>query len=151
VKFLYRAITPALHYINTKQRGLDYGCGPVPTLSVILKENHGIACDDYDPIFYPDSPSDQYDFIFSTECFEHFFAPTKEIVTIKELLKPGGLLIVMTELWNDDTDLATWYYFRDTTHVAFFHTKTFQYIAEFYDFELIPCDDIRVVILKKRN
>ncbi|MBX2954827.1 MAG: class I SAM-dependent methyltransferase [Cyclobacteriaceae bacterium] len=148
INFINRAITPALPYLNSTQRGLDYGCGPIPTLSVILKEKHGIACDDYDPIFYPESPSGKYDFIFSTECFEHFFSPKKEIARIKELLRPQGLLVVMSELWSDKTDLPTWYYFRDKTHVSFYHATTFDYIAGNFGFVQLPCADDRVIILK---
>ncbi len=149
VKFLYRAITPALPYLNTTQRGLDYGCGPVPTLSVILKDKHGIACDDYDPIFYPEPPLGNYDFIFSTECFEHFFSPAKEVVQLHQLLNDNGLLIIMTDCWDETINLKTWYYFRDPTHVSYYHRKTMHYIAHHFNFDFLPIPDDRVFILKK--
>lgn len=149
VKFLNRAITPALSYLNSTQRGLDYGCGPVPTLSVILKEKYGIACDDYDPLFYPEPPAGKYDFIFSTECFEHFFSPAKELWRLCELLIDDGLLIIMTACWDETIDLKTWYYFRDPTHVAFYHQKTFQFIANAFGFDRLSTPDDRVFILKK--
>ncbi len=151
VNFLNRAVTPALPYLNTAQYGLDYGCGPTPTLSVILKEKYNIACDDYDPIFYPHMPNRNYDFIFSTECFEHFFSPAKEIMRLKELLKPQGILVIMSDLWSEKTDLKTWYYFRDKTHVSFYHAKTFQYIARNFGFVELLCDDERVIILRKEQ
>ena len=99
VKFLNQAIELALPRLDNTMRGIDYGCGPVPTLSVILKEK-GIDCRDYDPIFFPEMPAGPFDFVFATECFEHFFNPADEITRIGSLLKSGGLLVVMTHLWE---------------------------------------------------
>ena len=66
VAFLQRIIQPALPYLNPTMHGLDYGCGPGPTLSVLLKRA-GIHCQDYDPIFFPVS-------------YTHLTLPTKRIV-----------------------------------------------------------------------
>lgn len=43
VKFLNRAIEPALSYLHTGMKGLDYGCGPVPTLSRLLDLRTSVA------------------------------------------------------------------------------------------------------------
>ncbi len=147
VSFLNQAIEPALPYFEKGMQGLDFGCGPVPTLSVLLKRE-GYACDDYDPIFYPELPDKNYNFIFATECFEHFFHPKKDINTIKSLLKPNGLLIVMTQNWEDESAFSGWNYADDITHVCFYHLDTFDYISKTYDLQLLETANDRVFIFK---
>lgn len=150
VRFLNQAIDPALPYLNSKMKGLDYGCGPGPTLSILL-ERQGIGCEDYDPYFYPRELDSTYDFIFATECFEHFNYPGREISRLKELLKPGGILIVMTILWNKPEDFPTWHYAKDPTHVSFFHAETFEFVCDRYGFKQLPSNNKRVIILKQTS
>lgn len=148
VKFLNRAIVPALEFLESGMKGLDYGCGPVPTLSKILQKN-GYICDDYDPVFFPElDHNKQYDFIFSTECFEHFFYPAKELQQIKKILKQEGYLIIMTDKWKSLEQFKNWYYAKDNTHVTFYHEESLQFIAEKFGFEQIESGDERVSILK---
>lgn len=148
VEFLRKIINPSLDYLTPAMRGLDYGCGPGPTLSVLLgREN--ISCCDYDPIFFPDCPPGDFDFIFATECFEHFHAPAREMERLSALLKGGGYLFVMTELWGEDTDFRTWYYKNDPTHVSFYHRRSFDYICLDYGFGMLKSDDMRVLIMQK--
>ncbi len=149
VKFLNQAIEPALPLLNQSMQGLDYGCGPMPTLSVIL-EQKGFACNDYDPFFFPDLAVKTYDYIFATESFEHFSYPAKEIQRIKHLLKSGGLLVVMTETWKTPEAFAKWYYAKDFTHVCFFHDLTFEFIAKDFGFELLESRNNRVKLLRKK-
>ena len=150
VKFLNRAIFPSLDFISSGMIGLDYGCGPSPTLSkLLLKE--GIECFDYDPIFGFDHPLDDYDFIFATECFEHFFLPKEDLQKINSLLKPHGFLSIMTERWVTEEGFKDWYYKNDPTHVSFFHENTFHYISKELNFDIVYQDENRVVILKRNN
>jgi hypothetical protein len=51
VRHLNQAIKPALNYLKHGATGLDYGCGPVPTLNKLL-DLMGFACEIYDPIFF---------------------------------------------------------------------------------------------------
>ena len=77
IDFLNKAIKPALEFIEPGMAGLDYGCGPGPVLSLLI-EKSGMTCDNYDPIFFPDlNRGKEYDFIFATECAEHFFVRGK--------------------------------------------------------------------------
>jgi SAM-dependent methyltransferase len=108
--------------------GLDFGCGPNPVLPDILK-SAGYGCLNYDPIFFLDFPDERVDFIFATETFEHFFNPLREMKFITALLRPGGILTVMTQRWKSPDQFADWWYVRDITHVSFFHKKTFDYIC----------------------
>jgi len=148
VEFLNRAIKPALKYINKEMQGLDYGCGPTPTLSKLLK-NEGYDCGDYDPLFVENPLNKKYDYIFSTEVFEHFFDPQEEIRKIYDLLNTDGILIVMTEHWKAPENFSRWYYIKDPSHTAFYNASTFEHICETFGFEKIYDDENRVIILKK--
>lgn len=150
VDFLNRTIQPALLYLNSSMQGLDYGCGPGPTLSQLLGFQN-IACEDYDPIFFPTELKPGYDFIFSTECFEHFYYPEKEISRLYNLLIDNGYLIIMTDPWETVEQFKTWYYAKDPTHVCFYHKTSFDYICKKFGFLSLPCNDARVFILPKQN
>lgn len=149
VAFLERIIIPALPYLTNTMQGLDYGCGHTPTLSVLLARQ-GITCYNYDPVFGIDHPFSTYDFIFATECLEHFWHPSVEWQRITGLLKPGGMLGIMTEQWTSLPAFDRWYYKRDPTHVGFYHANTFDYISQHYGYSIHYREQNRCVILKKR-
>lgn len=150
VQFLMQAIEPALKFITPNGAGLDYGCGPGPTLNQLLQAK-GYACGYYDPLFFPELPPGPFDFVFATECFEHFHRPSKELEQITQLLKPGGYLIAMTRFWHTFEDFAQWHYASDPTHVSFYHQRTFEYIAQAYGFQIVFSDQKRIIILKKEE
>jgi SAM-dependent methyltransferase len=150
VEFLGRVIDPCLPFITRQMRGLDYGCGPQPTLSKILATHH-LDCYDYDPLFDFKHPYHEYDFIFATECFEHFFLPGNEFRNIDRLLKPSGYLGIMTERWETLDRFDRWYYKKDPTHVSFFHRNTFSYISEKFGYKIKYADTNRVMILQKAD
>lgn len=148
VDFLRRVIDPLLPYLSPCMSGLDFGCGPGPTLSTILRR-HGFVCTDYDPIFSPVRLDPPYDFVFATECFEHFVRPAEDVGRLASLLRPGGYLGVMTERWTDLGRFTDWYYTRDPTHVSFFHDRTFEYVCRRFGFEALPSDDRRVLLFRR--
>lgn len=151
VKFLNQIINPVLKELRPGLHGLDFGCGPDPVLAKLVKQR-GFKCDYYDPYFFPEFNTDnQYDFIFATECFEHFFSTATELTIINSILKPGGVLAVMTEFWADLNKFSDWYYIKDPTHVCFYNYETLNYISQKYGFEIIFCDDKRVVVMRKGN
>lgn len=149
VAFLRQAIDPMLPRLEPGMRGLDYGCGPGPTLSILLAA-HGLRCEDYDPLFRPIEPAPPYDFIFATECVEHFFRPREEFARLHALLRPAGSLAIMTERWTSLEQLAKWYYLGDPTHVAFYHDQTFDYVCREFGFARLPCENRRVTLLERR-
>ena len=148
VSYLNRAVKPALPWLNPGFRGLDFGCGPVPTLNRLL-EKRGFTCEFYDPFFFPEYPLGTFDFIFATECFEHFFRPADELQKLSDLLNSGGILVVMTKLWNDTRKFKKWRYAHDSTHVVFYHEDTFRFIARHYGFKLLEIKNEKVIILQK--
>lgn len=148
VAFLQRIIAPALAYLHADMRGLDFGCGPGPTLSILL-EREGIACANYDPLFFPDKPNGVYDFIFATECFEHFHQPSRELSQLYSLLAINSYLFVMTDLYDDSIDFRTWYYKCDPTHVSFYKRRSIKYICQQYGFRLLELRDERIILLQR--
>jgi Methyltransferase domain len=148
VHFLMTALDPILPTILVDMDILDYGCGPDPVLSDIII-SIGFHCDLYDPFFYPVLPAKKYNFIFATECFEHFFEPKAEILKISNLLSENGTLVVMTELWKDPEYFQSWYYVRDFTHVSFYHPKTMNFIEQNYGMKIIYTDHKRLVVFRK--
>ncbi|HBD95265.1 MAG: hypothetical protein A2015_16265 [Spirochaetes bacterium GWF1_31_7] len=149
VSFLMTAIEPALSFFKKGMKILDFGCGPGPTLNLILK-NNGFDCDIYDPIFYPEiDRTKKYDAIFATECFEHFFNPLKELKMIDTFLQSNGFLIIMTELWSETKPLSEWWYSKDITHVTFYKKSTFEYIADTFHYTIVYENNKNILILKK--
>jgi SAM-dependent methyltransferase len=135
--FLDRLVAPLLAHLKPGMVGLDFGCGPGPTISVMLAE-HGIEVVDYDPLYRPsrEALERRYDFITCTEVVEHLHAPGRELATIDRLLNPGGRLGVMTEMLEDDAGFSAWWYLRDPTHVAFFRHETMHWIAGHFGWQV---------------
>ena len=127
VRFLNQIIEPALRYLQPGMKGLDYGSGPGPIIAPLLAR-HKIDCQNYDPIYQKELPQGPFDFVFSTETFEHFHHPARELQHLKSISKPGAFLFIMTELWKDKAQFWDWYYKTDDTHVSFYHWKTIEWI-----------------------
>lgn len=143
-RFLSKVADPLLARLPPGSCGLDFGCGPVPVLAGML-EQEGMAMALYDPFFHPqpDALKQQYDFITCTEVLEHLYQPAAVLRQLDGLLKPGGLLAVMTCFQTDDTRFASWHYRRDPTHVVFYKEETLAAIAERNQWTLeIPRKDV---------
>ena len=128
--FLNRLFSPLSRRLAANSKGLDFGCGPGPTLSVMFEEaGHQVAL--YDPFYAPDRSalSGPYDFITLSEVAEHMAAPGKELDSLWAALAPGGWLGIMTKRVRDRTAFRTWHYINDPTHVCFFSEATFQWLS----------------------
>jgi len=149
VGFLNQIILPAIDLIKPGSIGLDFGCGPNPVLAKLIEKN-GFCCDYYDPFFFPEIDlNKKYDFIFATECFEHFFSPATELEKICNMLNPGGILAVMTEIRPEIDKFRDWYYIKDPTHVCFYSNQSFDFICEKYGLKIAFWDGKRVVVMRK--
>ena len=128
--FLSRLTTPLLQELSPEQKGLDFGCGPGPTLSNILEE-HGHRVELYDPFYYDDSSifTKSYDFICATEVVEHLKNPQVTFSTLFDMLKEHGWLGIMTKMVTTKEAFKNWHYIRDMTHICFYNTSSFEYIA----------------------
>jgi SAM-dependent methyltransferase len=130
-RFLGRLYEPLQPRLAAHSHGLDFGCGPGPTLSVMFAEA-GHRVELYDPFFAPDRSvlTRCYDFITATEVVEHLHRPGDELHRLWRLLRPGGYLGVMTKLVSDREAFSRWHYKNDPTHVSFFSRPTFQWLAD---------------------
>lgn len=149
-QFLSRLSNPLLEKLAAKQRGLDFGCGPGPTLSTLF-EAQGHQMDLYDPFYYndPEIFDKQYDFICATEVVEHLRDPDRELTTLFAMLKQGGWLGIMTKLVIDKPAFSNWHYIRDMTHICFYSQSTFTYLAQRFNAELsFVAGD--VILLRKK-
>ena len=128
--------------------GLDFGAGPGGAVSEILKEK-GYLLKLYDPFFF-DFPSlleNQYDFIICCETSEHFHHPSWEFMLLRKMLRPGGRLFCMTELYDPvSIDFKRWHYKNDFTHVFLYQKETFFWIREKFFFSRVEIDN-RIIIL----
>ncbi len=128
--FLDRLLAPLCERLPAGAEGLDFGCGPGPAASVMLGER-GFKVRDWDPFFRPDGAALErgYDFIVCTEVLEHLRRPAETLSRLDGLLRPGGLLGVMTMLLEDDEAFGTWWYAADPTHISFYKADTLEWVA----------------------
>lgn len=119
-------------------KGLDYGCGPTAVASELMAIK-GYQMTNYDMYFAPDQSylNSKYKFILSTEVWEHFYYPHKEIHNLVDLLESGGLLGVMTSAHKGEAAFHDWHYRRDLTHVSFFSEKTFEWVAQKFGLRIL--------------
>ncbi len=129
-RFLSRLANPLLAATAPGAEGLDFGCGPGPALAAMLDEA-GRRMTLYDPAYAPDPTAlaRSYDFIACAETAEHFFDPAGEFDRLGALLRPGGVLGVMTCFQTDDARFAGWRYRMDPTHVVFYRAATLRAVA----------------------
>ncbi|KMP12276.1 hypothetical protein UZ36_01600 [Candidatus Nitromaritima sp. SCGC AAA799-C22] len=137
------------------QTTLDYGCGYAPVLKTLLTRT-GYRAEGYDPNFFPGGDSQKkYDLVISTETFEHFKEPAKELARLVRRISDGGYLAAMTRFYPTKNEtlceetFGKWYYKRDPTHVAFYCEKTFSWIAEQFHLEIRHNNGNDFIILQK--
>lgn len=150
IEFLKQFINPMMERVEKGSEGLDFGSGPDPVLASIFKKA-GYSMELYDAFFQKDESVFQrsYDFITVTEVVEHLHQPLKEIERLWSCLKHKGTLGIMTK-FSDNHDFSRWRYKDDRTHVCFFSTKTFHWLANHLGATLeIPKQD--VVFLTKQK
>lgn len=129
-RFLSRLFEPMSQRLAPRSRGLDFGSGPGPTLSVMFEEA-GHSMEIYDPFYSPEIQplQQQYDFITASEVVEHLHDPRREFERLWSCLKPTGLLGIMTKRVIDREAFASWHYKNDPTHVCFTSIETFDWLA----------------------
>ena len=151
-RFLSRLCAPMTERIPRGGCGLDFGCGPGPTLSVMFEEQ-GYAMAIYDPLFAPDEavPGNEYDFVTATEVVEHFRAPREGLGAMWRCVKPGGFLGMMTKLVIDRDAFAKWHYIHDETHICFYSRETFEWLAREWQTESLVIGSDVIIFQKPPN
>lgn len=128
--------------------GLDFGSGTGPVLGTLL-ERWGFVMQYYDPFFAPDPTvlTRKYDFVCASEVVEHFYNPSQEFQLLKSLLKPGGVLGIMTSLLPKVQKFEQWYYRKDPTHVCFYSSETFHWIKNKFNFKSLEITNDKIITL----
>ena len=139
-KFVSPITTAILRDFTKKDSGLDFGSGTSAIISVVLRE-HGYKIKNYDPYFYnhPEYLNESYDYISSCEVIEHFYHPYQEFQRLRAMLKEGGKLYLMTDIY-DERDFGSWYYKNDPTHVFLYTKETFQWIKSHFGLKELHID-----------
>ncbi len=134
-KFVAPIINEVERRFGKEHRGLDFGAGTGPVIAKLLGEKKYVI-DLYDPFFWnnPEKLEEKYDYIVCCEVMEHFHFPDKEFALLKSLLKPGGVLFCMTDIYSEEIDFKTWYYKDDITHVFFYHRNAIEWIHSKFKF-----------------
>lgn len=145
--FLKESVFP---FVEDVDEVLEFGCGPGPVLADLLKRED-YQVDKYDPYFYPERvyENKKYDLITSTEVFEHFSEPRKEMEFLTFHLKACGYLAIMTSFHPGPEEFADWWYKWDPTHIVFYNLNTFQKLAEDFNLKIIYTDEEKYIIFKK--
>ncbi|WP_246722870.1 class I SAM-dependent methyltransferase [Aliikangiella sp. G2MR2-5] len=116
---------------STKIRGLDFGCGPGPAISVMAEREH-LRVDNYDLYYFsePGLLQKQYDFITMTEVIEHLASPMMVLKQLDAMLKPEAILAIMTKRVTDQKAFSGWHYKNDPTHICYYSEATFAWIGQ---------------------
>jgi len=148
-RFLDRLFSPLSRRLAPGSRGLDFGSGPGPTLSIMFEEaGHSMAI--YDPFYAPGTAplQQEYHFVAASEVVEHLHHPRRDLERIWACLKSGGVLGIMTKRRIDDRDFSTWHYKNDPTHVCFFSMDTFRWLADHWNATLVAPDQDVVLLIR---
>ncbi len=155
-RFLSRMFNPVATRITPPAFGLDFGCGPGPILAQMFIDV-GFTMKVYD-LYYANNPNvidseqmaEHYHFITATEVVEHLGDPGAVLRQLLTLLRPDGVLGLMTKLVKDRESFKSWHYIRDRTHISFFSRATFEWFAAQTgcQVEFVGAD---VVLLRKAN
>ncbi len=140
-RHLARIVNPLAAVLPSQAAGLDFGCGPGPVLQAMLGEL-GFTVRVYDPFYAPEMGwlEESYDFITATEVVEHLRAPGVELDRLWRMLRSGGILALMTQLWSPTRPFADWHYKNDPTHIAFFSNATMTHLADRWKAQLDTID-----------
>jgi 2-polyprenyl-3-methyl-5-hydroxy-6-metoxy-1,4-benzoquinol methylase len=141
--------TYAYHDYFSRLRGLDFGCGPGPTLSHMAKEQ-GVTVANYD-LYYFNQPKlleRSYDFICLTEVIEHIAEPKTLLQQLEHMLKAKGLLVVMTKRVIDKQAFSQWHYKNDPTHISFYSEACFKWISQKMQWQMQLVDKDVVIFTK---
>lgn len=148
-RFLSRLADPLVERLPSKATGLDFGCGPGPTLALMLEEQ-GYQPALYDPFYFDNKAllKERYDFITATEVFEHLHKPQQVIIQLWDMLEVNGILGIMTKLATDKAAFEKWHYKNDLTHVCFYSRETFDWLAEQLQARLEFIDKDVILLIK---
>jgi len=143
--FIGSAVLP---YIAPGNAILDYGSGPSPVLSGLLKDL-GYTCDIYDPAF---ARTRLWKKRTIPVLFTKWRSTSESIETFSlcGLVESGGILAIRTRFPPSGADDFTlWWYRMDPTHVGFFSPWSLSSFFGRYGFSTLRCIRPDIVIFRK--
>lgn len=78
-----------------------------------------------------------FDFVFSKSVIEHLWDPEHFIKECYRVLKPGGMIIIMTPDWISQAKI----FFDDHTHKRPFTTETIKDLLKIFDFKKVEAEN----------
>lgn len=144
---IYKLLTPLLERISPPATGIDFGSGPVPSLSHFMSR-HAIDMNTFD-IFYSNDRqvlNHRYDCLTCAEVIEHFRKPDIEFKTLFGLLKPGGWMGLMTGIRREEVEFSSWHYISDPTHIGYYAAGTFEWLSSQHNASIDYMDETVVIL-----
>ncbi|NLN45029.1 MAG: class I SAM-dependent methyltransferase [Clostridiaceae bacterium] len=148
--FIERALRP--HLPTGPCDALDFGCGPTPVLARLLEQDLGCRTAVYDLYFFPQTPEPGtlFDLVTATEVAEHLSDPVAAFRELAGLLRPEGILGIMTLLSpEDDVAFLDWFYLRDRTHRAFYSRGALACLAGASGLQPVWDDEARMATFRR--
>jgi len=109
---------------------LDFGAGKHAVLTQLLQER-GRRARDYDPLYDRglDALAERYDLVILCEVIEHLRDLGGELTKLQSCLRPGGRVLLRTQIYPAVDNIADWWYSRDPTHLNFLSRDTVATVA----------------------
>ena len=131
---------------------LDFGSGPVPVLSILLRRL-GFEVTSFDRYFC-DDPSyteKRYDLIILLEVIEHLADPVDVLSRLGALLVPGGRIVIRTMTTGnmDQEAFSSWWYKEDPTHISFFSIDSFSILGKELSLNVGECGKNGAIFTQK--
>lgn len=142
---------------------LEFGTGQNRIPEVLRKQGHRVIAVDISPPLRPhpdrltgdildlELQKEQFDLIFAFQVFEHLPRPKPILYELLRLLKPGGLLLIHTDMETPERDeegLENWWYATPPDHCIFYRNKSFEIFMEDKPGEITWKDEKTVLIRK---
>ncbi len=137
-------------YFKAGDSILDFGSGPEPVLSKLLKKHGYKNIYIYDKYFTEDKSvlNKKYSGIIVVEVIEHIFEIRDIIKKLISMLNLNGILIIHS-LFHDNINFKNWWYAKDITHITFLSIDTIKKISEIFNLEIIKYSDTAAILKKK--
>jgi hypothetical protein len=144
---------------------LDFGTGQSLISGVLRKQGHKVIAVDLAPPLRPhpdrltgnlldlELQKSQFDLIFAFQVFEHLPRPKPVLYELLTLLKPGGLLLIHTDMETperDEAGLQNWWYAAPPDHCIFYRHKSFEIFLKNQPAK-ITWKDTKTVLIKKEG
>ena len=109
---------------------LDFGSGENHVLTDILNDR-GRRCRAYDPLYGlgGDALLEKYAVVVMCEVIEHLRDLRAELARVGGCLRSGSHVVVRTRCYPSLTEIPSWWYARDITHINFFAPRSLEHAA----------------------